>query len=119
MSRTVRVGLGDRAYDVVVGGDLLDQAGVLLAPLLKQGRTAIVSDETVWGLHGARLTAALAAAKPARSPTTPPPKATIRSPRSSSSSSSRSQTSERPSQLLVGSPAIPTPWPTPSPARWR
>ena len=32
MSRTVRVGLGDRAYDVVVGGDLLGRAGVLLAP---------------------------------------------------------------------------------------
>ncbi len=62
MSRTVRVGLGERAYDVVVGGGLLDKAGVLLAPLLKQGRTAIVSDETVWKLHGERLTNALAAA---------------------------------------------------------
>ncbi len=62
MSRTVRVGLGDRAYDVVVGGDLLGRAGVLLAPLLKQGRTAIVSDETVWKLHGQALTDALAAA---------------------------------------------------------
>lgn len=62
MSRTVRVGLDDRAYDVVVGGGLLDQAGVHLAPFLKQGRTAIVSDESVWALHGERLTAALAAA---------------------------------------------------------
>ena len=62
MSRTVPVGLGDRAYDVVVGEGLLDQAGVHLAPFLKQGRTAIVSDETVWALHGQRLTAALAAA---------------------------------------------------------
>ena len=62
MSRTVRVGLGDRAYDVVVGEGLLDQAGVHLAPLLKQGRTAIVSDETVWKLHGQKLTDALAAA---------------------------------------------------------
>ena len=62
MSRTVRVGLGERAYDVVVGGGLLDKAGVLLAPLLKQGRTAIVSDATVWALHGERLTKSLAAA---------------------------------------------------------
>ena len=62
MSRTVRVGLGERAYDVVVGGGLLDKAGVLLAPLLKQGRTAIVSDATVWALHGERLTKALSAA---------------------------------------------------------
>ena len=62
MSRTVRVGLGERAYDVVVGGGLLDKAGVLLAPLLKQGRTAIVSDATVWKLHGERLPKALSAA---------------------------------------------------------
>ncbi|MBP6877813.1 MAG: 3-dehydroquinate synthase [Phenylobacterium sp.] len=62
MSRSVRVGLGERAYDVVVGGGLLDKAGVLLAPMLKQGRTAIVSDATVWALHGERLTKALAAA---------------------------------------------------------
>ena len=40
MSRTVRVGLGERAYDVGVGGGLLDKAGVLLAPLLKQGSKA-------------------------------------------------------------------------------
>ncbi|HEY0651125.1 3-dehydroquinate synthase [Phenylobacterium sp.] len=62
MSRTVPVGLGDRAYDVLVGDGLLDAAGRLMAPLMKRTRTAVVSDETVWGLHGARLTAALAAA---------------------------------------------------------
>jgi 3-dehydroquinate synthase len=61
MNRTVRVGLGDRAYDVVIGRGLLAQAGERLAPLLKRRRTAIVSDETVWGLHGAQLTAALEA----------------------------------------------------------
>ncbi len=57
MSRTVRVGLGDAAYDVVVGHGLLDEAGVQVAPFLKRGRTAVVSDETVWALHGAALTA--------------------------------------------------------------
>ena len=62
MSRTLPVGLGDRAYDVVVGEGLLDVAGRLIAPFQKRGRTAVVSDETVWGLHGARLTAALGAA---------------------------------------------------------
>lgn len=62
MSRIVPVGLGDRAYDVLVGEGLLEQAGRLIAPFQKRGRTAVVSDETVWGLHGARLTAALAAA---------------------------------------------------------
>jgi len=61
MSRTVRVGLDDRAYDVVVGQGLLQNAGVHVAPFLKRGRTAIVSDETVWALHGQALTDALAA----------------------------------------------------------
>ena len=68
MSRTLSVGPfsfgsgGDRAYDVVVGEGLLDVAGRLIAPFQKRGRTAVVSDETVWALHGDRLTAALAAA---------------------------------------------------------
>ncbi len=62
MSRTVRVGLAERAYDVVVGDGLLDRAGTIIAPFFKNMRTAIVSDATVWALHGERLTAALTAA---------------------------------------------------------
>ena len=67
MSRTIPVvlgpaGLGSRSYDVRVGAGLLDRAGELMAPLLKRRRTAVVSDETVWRLHGARLAAALEAA---------------------------------------------------------
>jgi 3-dehydroquinate synthase len=62
MSLTLPVGLGSRAYDVLVGEGLLDAAGRLIAPFQGRGRTAVVSDETVWGLHGARLTAALEAA---------------------------------------------------------
>jgi 3-dehydroquinate synthase len=62
MIRRVAVGLGARAYEVVIGPGLLDRAGEQLRPFLKRPRTAVVSDETVWGLHGARLTAALAAA---------------------------------------------------------
>ena len=61
MTETVTVGLGDRAYEVRIGSGLLAQAGRHISPLLKRGRTAIVSDETVWRLHGATLTAALAA----------------------------------------------------------
>jgi len=61
MSRTVPVGLGERAYDVLVGEGLLDAAGRLIAPFQTRGRTAVVSDETVWRLHGDRLTVALAA----------------------------------------------------------
>jgi len=62
MTRTVRVGLGERAYDVVIGAGLLDEAGGRLAPLLANRRTVIVSDETVWALHGERLAASLGAA---------------------------------------------------------
>jgi 3-dehydroquinate synthase len=62
MSRTVPVGLGERAYDVLVGEGLLEAAGRLIAPFQKRGRTAVVSDETVWRLHGERLTASLKAA---------------------------------------------------------
>lgn len=62
MIRTVPVGLGARAYDVLVGPGLLDAAGGLIAPFLKRKRAAIVSDTTVFGLHGARLVASLAAA---------------------------------------------------------
>jgi 3-dehydroquinate synthase len=59
---TVEVGLGDRAYEVLIAPGLLDEAGAKIAPLLKRPRLAVVSDETVWRLHGARLTAALAGA---------------------------------------------------------
>ena len=61
MNRTLPVGLGERTYDVVVGHGLLNAAGAMIAPFQTRGRTAVVSDETVWALHGARLTAALAA----------------------------------------------------------
>jgi 3-dehydroquinate synthase len=54
--------LGERAYEVLVGEGLLDAAGQHMRPFLKRGRTAVVSDATVWALHGERLTASLAAA---------------------------------------------------------
>ena len=60
MTRTVSVGLEDRAYDVLIGDGLIDRAGALVAPLLKRARTAIVVDEVVMQLHGARLQASLA-----------------------------------------------------------
>ena len=59
MTRTVVVGLGERSYEVLVGPDLLDGAGARIAPFLKRKRLAVVSDETVWALHGARLNASL------------------------------------------------------------
>ncbi len=60
--KSVRVGLGERSYDVLVGGGLIARAGELMAPFLPRGRTAVVTDETVERLHGAQLRAALKAA---------------------------------------------------------
>jgi 3-dehydroquinate synthase len=62
MTQTLYVGLGDRAYDVLVGPGLIDAAGAHIAPLLKRRRTAIVADAAVDRLHGARLRASLEAA---------------------------------------------------------
>ena len=60
MSQIVSVGLGDRAYEVVIGPGLIDLAGQHLRRFLRRDRVAVVSDETVWSLHGERLTVALA-----------------------------------------------------------
>ncbi|CAN5350369.1 3-dehydroquinate synthase [soil metagenome] len=54
-------GAGFAPYDVVVGRGLLAEAGTRIAPFAR-GRTVIVSDETVAGLHGPALTASLEAA---------------------------------------------------------
>jgi 3-dehydroquinate synthase len=62
MTRTLPVGLGERAYDVVIGHGLIAEAGARIAPLLKRARIAVVSDTTVAGLHGEALRASLAAA---------------------------------------------------------
>ena len=68
MSVTIPVGLGDRAYDVRIGGGLMAEAGAHIRPLLKRGRVAVVSDATVWALHGEALTSALARADIVASP---------------------------------------------------
>ena len=58
---TVRVELGDRSYDILIGNGLMDRAGALVSPFLKQKRVFILSDETVWALHGEALLSGLAA----------------------------------------------------------
>lgn len=62
--KTVRVELGDRGYDILIGEGLIARAGELVKPLLRKGRERvfIVADETVDRLHGAALQAGLAAA---------------------------------------------------------
>jgi 3-dehydroquinate synthase len=59
MTRAVPVALDGRAYDVVIGRDLIDQAGARLNPLLKRPLAAVVMDGTIERLHGPRLLAAL------------------------------------------------------------
>ncbi|MBV8799868.1 MAG: 3-dehydroquinate synthase [Alphaproteobacteria bacterium] len=50
MTSLVRVALGDRGYDIHIGGGLLARAGELLAPLAR-GAVAVVTDENVARLH--------------------------------------------------------------------
>ena len=58
----IDVGLGERAYPVLIGPGLLAQAGEFIRPLLKRARTAVVTDETVAAAHGAAMSASLMAA---------------------------------------------------------
>lgn len=57
--KTVRVELGERAYDIHVGTGLLAKAGALLKPLLRRQRVVIITDSTVAGLHLGALRQAL------------------------------------------------------------
>lgn len=51
MTETVHVALGERAYDILIGPGLVENAATHIAPLLKRNRVSIVTDETVAGLH--------------------------------------------------------------------
>lgn len=57
--QTVRVALGARSYDIVVGTGLLANAAQYLAPVLARPSVLIVTDGTVAGLHLPALEAAL------------------------------------------------------------
>ena len=56
---TIRVDLGPRAYDVVVGSGLIEKLPAHLSALGARAVTAVVCDETVAGLHLPAVTAAL------------------------------------------------------------
>ncbi|MEL6169488.1 MAG: 3-dehydroquinate synthase [Pseudomonadota bacterium] len=62
MTDIVRVDLGDRSYDVVIGEGLVEAAAHHLDPVLVRPRVAILTDETVAAAHGHRLVAGLQAA---------------------------------------------------------
>ncbi len=57
MPDSIRVELGPRSYDILVGADLIGSAGSLFVPYLARPRVDIVTDETV----GERFLAPLAA----------------------------------------------------------
>lgn len=59
MQQTVRVELGERSYDVVIGPGLLTEAGERIAPLLTRKRVAVLTDENVAALHLDALRAGL------------------------------------------------------------
>jgi 3-dehydroquinate synthase len=46
-------------YDVVIEDGLIDRSAPELAPLARDGRLIVISDELVWALHGSRLETAL------------------------------------------------------------
>jgi len=53
--QTLRVELGARGYDILIGQGLIAEAGRHVAPFLGRKRVAVVTDETVAGLHLGRL----------------------------------------------------------------
>ena len=57
----LRVELGERSYDILIGKGLIERAGETIAPLLRQARVFIVTDEQVAALHLSRLTQSLTA----------------------------------------------------------
>ncbi|HEY3911550.1 MAG TPA: 3-dehydroquinate synthase [Stellaceae bacterium] len=61
-SERLRVALGERAYEIVVGPHLIEQAGGEIRPLLRRRHAVIVTDENVAGHYLARLRDSLAEA---------------------------------------------------------
>jgi 3-dehydroquinate synthase len=52
MTQTIerlRVELGERSYDILVGPQLIERAGAEMAPLLRRRQAVVVTDENVAG----------------------------------------------------------------------
>lgn len=62
MQKKVHVALGERSYDVLIGGGLLAQSGALISPLLERPRVFVLTDKNVARLHLDSLRDGLAAA---------------------------------------------------------
>jgi 3-dehydroquinate synthase len=67
-AEAVRVALGDRSYDILIGAGLVAEAGARVAALLPGARCAIVTDDNVAALHLEALAASLAQAGIAATP---------------------------------------------------
>jgi 3-dehydroquinate synthase len=48
---TVRVDLGKRSYDILIGENLLDNAGAVITEILRQPRVIVITDSNVASLH--------------------------------------------------------------------
>jgi 3-dehydroquinate synthase len=57
--KQVEVRLGERSYQVAIGAEIVAGAGEWLAPFARGGRLIVISDETVWAIHGEKLAASL------------------------------------------------------------
>lgn len=55
----ITVALGERSYDISIEYGLIDRAHEYLAPLARDGRLLVVSDETVWAALKERLQSGL------------------------------------------------------------
>jgi 3-dehydroquinate synthase len=61
-NRTLRVGLGDRAYDIIISGGAIKDAGTLLRDIPADGAVRVISDSNVYGLYGETLARSLSGA---------------------------------------------------------
>src|SRR5260370_41083556 len=56
----LRVELGERSYDILIGPGLIARAGAEILPLMRRRQAVIITDETVARHHLAPLRASLA-----------------------------------------------------------
>ena len=55
MIQKTTVDLGSRSYDILIGENIIDKAGIHIGPLLNRAKTLIITDENVAALHLAAL----------------------------------------------------------------
>lgn len=53
--QTIKVALEERSYDILIGDGILDCAAERLAPLSRDNRLIVVSDQNVWNAQGERF----------------------------------------------------------------